>query len=87
MSIYDFVSGEEGASTDVHCNPLYSEAKMKETRRSEALARVTRMLNAHMASSAGQASQNRTLRSGWSAQTGACSSHLKEKLTSTFLAT
>ena len=69
--MYWSVSGEEGASTDVHCNPLYSEAKMKEIRRNEALARVTRMLNDHMGSTSGQASQNGTPRSGLSAQAGA----------------
>lgn len=44
---------------------------MKEIRRSEALSRVTRMLEAHMASTSGQSSQNGTPRSGFAVQAGA----------------
>ena len=47
------IPGEEQPGTGIHCNPLYSAAKMKEIRREQALARVTKMLSAHLASSSG----------------------------------
>ena len=65
-----FFAGQAEANTDVHCNPLYSEAKMKEIRRSEALARVTRMLNDHMASTSGQTAQSGTPSRGVFGQRG-----------------
>lgn len=51
-------TGSAQPSMDMHCNPLFSAAKMKEVRREQALARVTKMLSAHFAASNGSAKKD-----------------------------
>lgn len=58
LRVKTLFAGNAESGTDVHCNPLYSAAQMREIRREQALARVTRMLNAHLASSNGSLPQD-----------------------------